>query len=73
MKNSENRYKVVVNCCLDASWSEWFGEWAINQGGDGNSVLTSPPIDQAALCGVLTKMVDLNMPLISVNRLDGET
>jgi hypothetical protein len=61
-------YQITVKGYIDMSWSQWFGGWAIDHANDGNSVLTSPPIDQAALHGVLRKLNDLNLALISVQR-----
>jgi hypothetical protein len=66
-------YQIRVQGRLDESWSEWLDGMAITceVGGDGAdiTVLTGVAIDQAALHGVLDRIRDLNLPLLSVNRL----
>lgn len=70
----KNIYQIQVKCYLDPSWSDWFDKWAIHNIGEKNTVLTSPPIDQEVLQGVLDKIIgDLNLPLISVKQLNDET
>ena len=49
----------------------WFDEFAITQTASGETLLTGPIADQAALHGLLAKIRDLNLTLISVNRMDG--
>lgn len=63
-------YEIRVGVHLDdGSWSYWFPGFAVREETNGETVLTGPAIDQAALHGVLTKIRDLNLELISVNRL----
>ena len=63
-------YQIKVRGRLDARWSDWFGGMAIacEVGCDGLPVttLTGPVVDQAALRGILWKLWDLNLRLISV-------
>ncbi len=63
------RYEIRVQAQLREGWSEWLGGLAITHVGDEESVLAGPLPDQAALHGVLTKIRDLNLTLISVRRL----
>ncbi len=63
------RYEIRVQGHLRESWSEWLGGLAISHDGDDESALAGPLLDQAALHGVLTKIRDLNLTLISVRRL----
>jgi hypothetical protein len=52
---------------LDDRWVNWFGGVTITLEGNGNTLLTCLVIDQAALHGLLKRVRDLGMPLISVN------
>jgi hypothetical protein len=51
---------------LAPRWSEWFGGLTLTHTKDGQTVLAGPIADQAALHGLLGKMLDLNVTLISV-------
>ncbi|MBP1693651.1 MAG: hypothetical protein H6Q37_1534 [Chloroflexi bacterium] len=61
------RYHIRVKGQLDRSWSEWFDGFNISYERDGTSNLTGMVIDQAELIGILTKIHNLNLALISVN------
>jgi hypothetical protein len=60
-------YEIRVEGCLPAQWADWFESLTITWEG-GDTLLTGPLADQAALYGLLKKVRDLGMPLISVNR-----
>ena len=62
------RYEIRVRGHLDQHWSEWFDGLAITYDGDGNTVLSGPLVDEAALHGVLIKVRDLALPLLAVSR-----
>jgi hypothetical protein len=62
-------YKIRVEGALDARWAEWFGGLAIDGEGDEVTVISGLVIDQAALHGLLTRVRDLGLVLVSVNRL----
>jgi len=62
------RYEIRVQGHLDQRWSEWFDGLAITYDGDGNTVLSGPLVDEAALHGVLIKVRDLALPLLAVSR-----
>jgi hypothetical protein len=69
-------YRITVQGRLDASWSRWFNGLTIECTGTDDSViitLTGPVVDQPALRGILNKLWDLNLILISVARLEKET
>ena len=62
-------YQIKMQGRLDESWSGWFNGMAITFGGDATT-LTGSVADQSALRGILTKLWDLNLALISVNRVE---
>jgi hypothetical protein len=59
-------YEIRVDGVLDECWSEWLGGLALAAGGSGETVLTGPLADQSALHGVLARIRDLGVPLLSV-------
>ncbi|MCU0485945.1 MAG: hypothetical protein MUC85_07505 [Anaerolineales bacterium] len=61
-------YQIRIQGMLDASWSDWFDGFNIQIDG-GESVLQGTVIDQAALHGVLAKINDLGLTIISVMQL----
>jgi hypothetical protein len=61
-------YQIRIKGHLGREWTEWFGGLTITLEDNGNTLLTGPVVDQAALHGVLRKVRDLGMPLVSVNR-----
>lgn len=60
-------YQIRIKGHLGLQWEDWFEGLAITMEEDGNTLLTGPVIDQAALHGILKKVRDLGMPLLSVN------
>jgi hypothetical protein len=59
-------YEIRLKGHLDNRWADRFGEAAITLEDNGNTLLTCPVIDQAALHGLLKRVRDLGMPLLSV-------
>jgi hypothetical protein len=59
-------YEIRVRGHLERQWSDWFDGWQINLEENGDTVLSGPVVDQAALFGLLRKVRDLGAPLISV-------
>ncbi len=62
-------YEIRVQGQLDQHWSAWFNGLAISYDADGNTVLRGSLVDEAALHGVLSKVRDLALPLLAVNRV----
>ena len=60
-------YQIKVKSHLSSDWTDWFEGLTITPEEDGDTVLTGPVIDQAALYGLLKKVRDLGMTLISLN------
>jgi len=65
-------YQIRIRGQLDAGWTDWFEGMTISQEDNGFALLTGPVIDQSALHGLLKKIRDLGMPLLSVNRVGSE-
>ena len=63
-------YEIRIKGHLDDRWSDWFGGLTITLEEDGDTLLTGPVVDQAALHGLLKKVRDLGMPLVSVNPVE---
>lgn len=64
------RVEIRVKGHLDARWSDWFDRLTISTQGDGTTLIHGPVTDQAALFGVLQRLQDLALPLISVVHVD---
>ena len=60
-------YQIRIKGVLEEQWSEWFDGMTITLTENGETVLTGPVVDQPALHGLLKKVRDLGIPLISVN------
>lgn len=63
-------YQIRIKGHLGAGWREWFGGVTITLQDNGDTLLIGPVVDQAALHGLLKKVRDLGMPLLSVIRLE---
>ena len=68
--NQPMMYQIRLKSHLDSNWADWFEGLTITLEKTGHTLLTGPVVDQAALYGVLKKVRDLGMPLISVHRLE---
>jgi hypothetical protein len=62
-------YQIRIKGHLGREWTDWFGSLTLTLEDNGETLLTGPVVDQAALHGVLKKVRDLGMPLLSVNRV----
>jgi len=65
-------YRFRVRGHLDDRWSDWLGGLAVQRQEDGTTVLVGPVVDQAALHGVIIRIRDLGLSLLSVS-LVGES
>jgi hypothetical protein len=61
-------YQIRVQGVLDEQWSDWLAGLAITPQADGSTLLTGPLRDQAALHGLLNKIRDMGLPLLSLER-----
>lgn len=65
-------YEIKIKGLLDQGWSEWFADLKLTYPVEGETLLTGLLADQAALHGVLERIRDLNLTLISVTRCGQE-
>ena len=63
-------YQIRIEGHLDDQWTDWFGGMTITLEENGDTLLTGPVVDQAALFGLLKKVRDLGLPLVSLNRVE---
>ncbi len=63
-------YEIRIKGHLDDRWADWFEGLTITLEDNGDTLLTGPVVDQAALHGLLRKVRDLGLPLLSVMRVE---
>ena len=63
-------YIITIMETLGSDWSEWFGGFTVTQDNDNCSSLTGRVADQAALHGVIRKLRDLHLTLLSLHRIE---
>lgn len=66
-------YQIKIKGHLDPRWSEWFDGLAITHEPNGETLLVGPVVDQPALFGLLLKIRDLNLTLLSLNRIEPDS
>jgi hypothetical protein len=65
-------YQIKIKGHLDSSWSQWLNDLSITHAEDGVTLLVGPIADQPALHGLLIKIRDLGLPLLSVNCISAD-
>ena len=63
-------YQIRIEGHLGCQWTDWFEGLTVTLEDSGDTLLTGPVVDQAALHGLLKKVRDLGMPLLSVNHVE---
>ena len=66
-------YEIRLKGHLEARWEQWFDGLTITLEENGNTLLSGPLADQAALHGILKKVRDLGLTLLSVNSVEPDT
>jgi hypothetical protein len=64
------RYEIRLKGHLGPRWAAWFDGLILTRDGDGTTVIHGPVVDQAALFGLLQKVRDLGLPLLSVTQVE---
>ena len=72
-RHDAGRYEIRVKGHLDGRWAAWFDGLSLSHESDGTTVMVGPIADQAALHGLLQRVRDLGLPLVSVNRVDRQS
>ena len=70
---SSSRYEIRIKGHLSSRWASRFDGMTLTARADGTTVIEGPVVDQAALHGLLNKVGDLGLPLLSVTRTDPAT
>jgi hypothetical protein len=65
-------YDIRIKGHLDGRWSDWFDGLSFTHASDGTTIIHGPVADQAALHGLLAKVRDLGLPLVSVTHSETE-
>jgi hypothetical protein len=63
-------YQIRIEGHLGREWTDWFGGLTVTLEDNGETLLTGPVVDQAALHGLLRKVRDLGMPLLSLSHVE---
>jgi len=66
-------YEIKIKGCLDHGWSEWFAGLKLTHLEKDETLLSGELLDQAALFGLIERIRDLNLTLLSVSRSDQST
>jgi hypothetical protein len=64
------RYEIRLKGHLDARWAAWFDGLSLTNDSDGTTTITGQVVDQAALHGLLQKVRDVGLPLVSVTPVE---
>ncbi len=67
------QYEIVVDGHLGARWEAWFDGFAFTRAADGTTVLRGHVVDQAALHGLVQRVRDIGIPLISLAPVEAPT
>ena len=72
-RNVQDSFAIRIAGRLDARWATWFDGLSVTNEDDGTTTIQGPVADQAALHGLLQKVRDLGLELVSVTRLQSQT
>ena len=68
-QHSPGRYEIRLKGHLDSRWAAWFDGLSLTNETDGTTIICGPVVDQSALHGLLQKVRDLGLPLVSVTQV----
>ena len=68
-QHNPGRYEIRVKGHLDSRWAAWFDGLTLTHESDGTTLIHGPVVDQAALHGLLNKLRDVGIPLVSLTLL----
>ena len=71
-RSESGRYEVRLTGHLDAHWTAWFDGLTVSHENDGTTAITGEVVDQAALHGLIQRVRDLGLPLVSVGKVDND-
>ena len=71
-RSEAGRYEIRLTGHLDAHWAAWFDGLTVSYESDGTTVISGQIADQAALHGLLQRVRDLGLPLVSVGRVHAD-
>ena len=71
-RREAGRYEIRLKGHLDVRWAAWFDGLSLEHESDGSTILHGPVADQAALHGLLQKVRDLGLPLVSVTQVEAD-
>ena len=69
-QQNPGRYEIRVKGHLDSRWATWFDGLTLTHESDGTTLIHGPVADQAALHGLLQKVRDVGLPLVSVTQVE---
>ena len=72
LSSQKKKYQIRIEGVLDPKWRDWFDKFEITSMTGGETLLSGTVEDQAALHGLLAKIRDMGMSLLSVNQVENE-
>ena len=66
-------YQIRLKGLIDPKWSSWFEGFTITPSGEGETLLVGTVVDQSALHGLLLKLSNLGLPIISINPVEPDS
>jgi hypothetical protein len=69
-RDEARRYEIRIRGHLDSRWSDWFDDLSLTREDGGTTLLAGTVVDQAALHGLLQKVRDTGLPLVSVTPVE---